>query len=344
MSDQVSEEQRQLVDYVLSLRADRVRGLLARHNIPTSGPKRILRERLLTGIASEGINPDDIASYLDEVEPWGSQHVYLYDVSDEVSKDWLDGERVLAELAEAGVAELVTEPLTLTLPDELTLAAIDLGPELIEIRAVDARRYTERLPSFDREAEVDGLAVEFRAYAQRLSRGLVTLRWDLAESQASLHISKAHRGYEYEQAEADFARLVADWLPFEASFQRLDLRKAIKKLAKRERDGTTPLTRSARVGLQSAGGREIDISSANVHTSAAGEKPIDEAVEAIANVSRGRLGNLYWLSQNDCSVSGNPLEEELHTMILAIDSRIHFMTPSSSEAVAYVLRSVRSLC
>jgi hypothetical protein len=344
VSDQVSEEQLQLVDYVLSLRADRVRGLLSLHGIPTSGPKRVLRERLLTAVALETISSEEIAGYLDEVEPWGSQHVYLYDVTDELSKSWRDSDQALGELERVGLADLVAEPLALTLPEQLTLAAIEISPEAIEIRAVDTRRYTERLPDLDREAEVDGLAIEFRAYAQRLSRGLLTLRWDLTDSQASLHISKAHRGYEYEEAEADFAKLVADWLPFEGSFARLNLRKAIKKLAKRERDGATPLTRSARVGLQSAGGREIDISSANIHTSTAGEKPIDEAVEAIAKVSRGRLGNLYWLSQADCAVSGNPLEEELHTMVLAADSRIHFMTPSSREAIAYVLRSVRSLC
>src|SRR3954447_10081467 len=151
MPDRVSEGQRQLVDYVLSLRADRVRGLLGLHGIPNSGPKRILRERLLTAIAQEAVSSQDIASYLDEVEPWGSQHVYLYDVSDDLSSSWRDGERVLMELAEAGVAERVTEPLTLTLPDQLTLAEINFESEMIEIRAVDARSYTERLPNFDRE-------------------------------------------------------------------------------------------------------------------------------------------------------------------------------------------------
>jgi hypothetical protein len=344
MTEHLTDEQRQLVDYVLSLRSDRIRGLLIAYGIPSSGPKRTLRERLVAELGEETISVEQIAAFLDQVEPWGSQHVYLYDVGDQISGEWADSEAVLLALGERGLADLVAQPLTLTLPDELTLSAIVLHDDLIEIRAVDARRYTERLPELDKEDSVGDLPIEYRAYAQRVSRGLLTLRWDLGNSQAALHISKGHRSYDYEDAEADFADLVSDWLPLKGNFTRLNLHPAIKTLAKKERDRDNPMTRSARVGLQSAGGREIDISSASVHTGAAGEKPIDEAVEAIAKVSRGRLGNHYWLGKGDFSGYGNPLEEELHTMILARDSRIHFMTPSSKEAVAYVLGRVRSLC
>ena len=344
MTNRLTEEQRQLVDYVLSLRSDRIRGLLVAHGIPSSGPKRTLRERLVVAISDEAVGTEQIAAYLDQVEPWGNQHVYLYDVGDLLSSEWTDSEAVLSTLDEEGVMEFVTQPLTLTLPNELSLSAIVLGEGVVEVRAIDARRYSERLPELDKEGAVEGLPVEYRAYAQRVSRGLLTLRWDLVNSQAALHISKGHRGYGYEEAEAEFTELVSGWLPLQGNFTRLNLRPAITELAKRERDRNEPMTRSARVGLQSAGGREIDISSASVDTGAAGEKPIDEAVEAIAKVSRGRLGNHYWLGKGSFSGYGNPLEDELHTMILARDSRIHFMTPSNEEAIAYVLGRVRSLC
>lgn len=344
MPQKLPDDLRELIDYLLSLRSDRIRELLRRLDLPRSGPKRELRRRLNEAARDEDVTAADIAAYLDEVEPWGNQHVYLYDVADEVTAAWRNQAKIRERLKQAGLGDILDEPPQLIIPPELTLATIVVATDSVEIRAVESRGYTERVPDYDQEGEIDGTPVEYHAYTRRTGRGLFTLRWDLANSQAALHISKAHRGYDYELAEGRFGELIQDWLGFKGSFTRLDLRKAIQTLAQKERDGNSALTRSIRVGMQSAGGREIDVSSADAHTAAAGEKAVDEAVNSLAKVSRGRLGNVFWLDQARISDGGNPLEDELHTVILAADSRIHFMAPSDRPSVEYVLRNVRRFC
>src|SRR5215213_5195355 len=49
--------------------------------------------------------------------------------------------------------------------------------------------------------------------------------------------------------------------------------------------------------------------------------------------------NLYWLH----TAGGGALDEDLHTVIVAADSRVHFMRPSSIDAIAYVLAEIRRL-
>ena len=70
------------------------------------------------------------------------------------------------------------------------------------------------------------------------------------------------------------------------------------------------------------------------------EQVVRQAIDQVDTPTSGQGGNLYWLQ---ASAQSGVLEDDLHTVIIGNDARVHFMRPSSVEAIAYVLRHVRSL-
>jgi len=342
-STTLNEEQQALLTFLLVLRLDRVRDFLRRHELPRYGNRADLRERLEENLANGTITIVDLVDFLDEVEPWSKQHVYLYDGGDGLVEGWQNADTLRARLADANVAELLDARLPLVLPEELALSAITVEQgRVVTIAAVERREYREREPSRDRvEVDSAGRTIELLAYVHVVTRGLLTFRWDLLTNTAALHITQAGRGYDYEDAEQRFARLVQPFLVFDR-FSRTDLQRLISRLHELAQAGT-PEARPHRLGYRSRGGRSIEAASPTWRDSVTGETRIDDALTAIAGESTGRLGNFYWLADTTTDGAANPLPGDLHVNVIANDSRVNFMIPTSQEIVTYVLQRIRAL-
>jgi hypothetical protein len=339
----LSAEQQALLTFLLALRLDRVREFLGRHGLPRYGNRGDLRERLEENLDDGTITIVDLVDYLDEVEPWSKQHVFLYEGGEGLVEGWRDRDQLRARLGEAGAGELLDARLPLVLPEELTLSAITVEEErFVTIAAVERREYREREPSRDRvEVDAAGRVVELIAYVHDVTRGLLTFRWDLLTNTAALHITQGGRGYDYDDAEQRFAQLVQPFLSFDR-FTHADLRRVIRRLHELAEAGT-PEARPHRLGYRSRGGRSIDAASPTYRDSVTGETPIDNALSAIAAASTGRLGNFYWLAGDSPDGTVNPLPVDLHLILMADESRVNFMLPSSRDVVTYVLQRIRAL-
>lgn len=339
----LNDEQRTLLTFLLTLRLDRVRDFLSRHDLPKYGNRADLRERLEENFANGAITVVDLVDFLDEVEPWSKQHVFIYDGGDGLVDGWRDADAVRARLAEANVAGLLDERLPLVLPEEPTLSSVSVEQgRFVTITAVERREYREREANRDRvEVDADGRVVELRAYVHVVTRGLLIFRWDLLTNTAALHITQGGSYYDYDEAEQRFARLVQPFLALDR-FGHTDLHRLIRRLHELEQRGT-PEARIHRLGYRSRGGRSIEAASPTFRDSVTGEAGIDEALTAIAGTSTGRLGNFYWLAGVNPNGNANPLPGDLHLIVVANDSRVNFMVPSSREAVTYVLQRIRAL-
>lgn len=93
-----NEEQQALLSFLLALRLDRVREFLRRHELARYGNRADLRERLEENLADGTITIIDLVDFLDEVEPWSKQHVYLYDGGDGLVEGWRDNDALGARL------------------------------------------------------------------------------------------------------------------------------------------------------------------------------------------------------------------------------------------------------
>src|SRR4051794_14766542 len=106
-----------LLTFLLTLRLDRVRDFLGRHDLPRYGTRADLRDRLQEKLAEGRFTVVDLVDFLDEVEPWGKQHVFLYDGGDGLVGDWQDAEAIRRRLAEVGLERLLDERTPLALPE-----------------------------------------------------------------------------------------------------------------------------------------------------------------------------------------------------------------------------------
>lgn len=229
------------------------------------------------------------------------------------------------------------------MPEELRLSSIAVTETGLDVTAVEARRYLERDEEYDREAtSEEGLPVHLRAHVERVARTLVVLRWDVSKRHAALHITQSSRqGLErdhYRNVRQRFADRVSNWLDLK-QFEDVDLHKALHKLHSKEQTDPSAPTKSRQGDWETVSGSRIDARSASTSESMFRDKKLMAAVHAVADQQSGQSGNLYWLPQQT-----DPLPKDgLHITIIASDSRINFMRPSSEEAISYVLGQIRSL-
>jgi hypothetical protein len=331
-----------LIEYLVSLRLDRARDFLRRSELPSSGTRVDLRERLQEGFDRGDITTGSLILFLDEVEPWGKQHVLFYDAPRN-SRGWSSPEAVREELQRSELRNLIDEPLPLALPEALSISSVRVDDRGVSILAVERRDHVERVETLDPPPEQfsDGRLVEYRAYERVVTRGIVLFRWDMINGSAALHISQGTTAYSYDDAEARFQRLVGGVMPID-QFARRDLRLAIRRLYDQEVAGDGEV-RSHRFRYRSAMGRDVDIASPTAAVSVLGESFIDQALSLVASRSAGRIGNFYWLSRKGPVPTSNPIPREQHVVVLGEEGRVHFMTASSEPIVSYVLQRLRAL-
>jgi len=334
----------ELVSHVLALRMDFVQQLLASVGVPYSRARKgQLRERVRDAIAEGTLSVEEVVQFLNKVEPGGKQHVFMLRPSASLNATWTDAEALRKQLESLGATkDLLGAPLPLLMPETLELSSVKVEKSFVEIVGVEARRYTDRDEAYDSSTtSEDGLPVQLRAYVERIARSTVTLRWDTDTRHAALHITQATgRGLErdhYRQVAERFGTAVSPFLDF-SQFADINLHKVIHRLGEKEQDGKA-LTRSRRGRWHTGSGFELLATSPSTIASVYDDQDLRAAIGEVATPHTGQSGNLYWLAGGD----GNPLAEDLHLTIIAADSRVHFMVPSSPETVDYVLGQIRSL-
>jgi len=340
--DYTAEECQALIDFVLALRKSHIQDFLKRIELPRSGTKPELRERLQKALDEGQLTHEQLVDFLDAVSPWGKQHVFLFKGPRGDLRAWKDPTRVLKFLKQHRVGRLFNARLPLILPEKLTLSSITHGDGKLRVSAVQKREYTERALEHDEQKKTDdGEKVTLRAYVHYLSRTVVAFEWDLDANIAMLQITQLDRDTLYEEVAQEFFSLVAGWLDIKL-FGMVDLRRAIRKLHELEGNGRAE-TRSHGIHYRSLQGRRVSAHSPSPRDSVVGEAFIDSAMESVATNGVGHLGNFYWLGGTNPGPIANPLNGDVHVIVVGDKSRINFPTPNTEDVVRYVLHRVRAL-
>lgn len=333
-----NEEREKLVGYAADLTRPQLNRLLADNNISISGNKKEAHERLISRLESGEITYTTLVSFIDTVEPWGKQHVFLFDSPSNDIRRWKNRNTFLKLLESKNVAQYLDNHLPLILPKQLSLSSIDHSPSQLRVTAVERRDSWERDEELDRSDKTDeGDDIEYRAYVHHVSRGILTFEWDFITGAASLQISQLPTHFKYEKSLEDFTELIGPWLNLNI-FPSTDLSRAIGRFHELEENGT-PETRSHGIDYTTFTGRRLQGRSASSLDSLVGEAVVDTALKNVRQLGRGHFGNFYFLP-----ASGNPLTEEVHASILGDRQRVIFPTANREEVVRYVLQRVRAAC
>jgi len=340
--DYSAEERQTLIDFVLALRKSSIQDFLKQVELPKSGTKQDLRERLVEALDAGALTHERLVIFLDSVACWGKQHVFLYQGSRSDMQAWRDPAHTLRLLQEHHLGELFNARLPLILPDKLTLSSVEHTDGRLRVTAIQKREYAERTPEHDEvKATEGGERISLRAYVHHITRMLAAFEWDLNANVAFLQITQLQRDGDYEEVAGHFSQLVSPWLDTQ-QFAAVNLRLAIHKLHEIEGIGQAE-ARSHGIDYRSMRGRRVSARSPGPRHSVLGEAFIDDAMDSVRKNGVGHLGNFYWLAGVKPGPAANPLTDEVHVIIVGGKSRVNFPTPNTEEVVRYVLHRVRAL-
>ena len=270
------EEQAFLLADLLALKKAQIGEFLAGVGLARSGTKQAQRERIERAIEQGTLCLTQIVRFLDDVVPWGKQHVYLYKGPQSSISDWRDETWVANLLQKHRLSKYLNASLPLVLPDKMRLSSIMHSSRRLRITAVKRRDWFERSSEYDEAKTTEaGEDVELRAYVHRVTRSLVAFEWDLIANNAFLQISQLPRGVPYEDVADEFFGLLERCLD-RSMFTVVDLRPPIKKLHALEETGSGE-TRSHGINYRTMQGRRWEGKSASATDPLLGEAPIDAA-------------------------------------------------------------------
>ncbi len=85
-----------LLDLLFAHKLQFIKELLRKHGVPVSGSKPDLRKKLSQEIGRGSLDQASILSYLDQIEGWGNQHVFLYKSSSQKAQQtWKNENKVV---------------------------------------------------------------------------------------------------------------------------------------------------------------------------------------------------------------------------------------------------------
>ncbi len=320
-----------LLDLLFAHKLPFIKELLRAHEIPVSGSKPELREKLSREIGRGSLGQAAILSYLDQIEGWGNQHVFLYkSPNQQVQQTWRNETKVKEILRENRCLGLLNKDRPVLLPDKPTISRINWTPGHLRIVWTLKRTWEERLQSSDEESEDEKLI--WRAYARKKARGTLAFDWHLGSGEAMVMIQRLPSGTKYEE-ERDMLTNMMSGLVDINDFQPVRLSQAIKAINESDE------VRARKIVLDTPAGGGASFRSSGKGRSVADDPDLRQAEVTVAGNSIGNLGNYYWLKGDH-----GQLDRDFHVTLHAKDQRVGLFGERYEREVRYVIGRIRSYC
>lgn len=344
-SEYTADEKDLIVTYLdTMLTIPNVKNFLREREMPVSGRKPELLKRIQDAVAKGDLTYVELVELLDEVQPWGAQHVFLLKEPHGLRvpvTTYRDPKLFEEHLRSNGASRPLRKNLPLVLPEALTVSAIEHTGGRLRVTAVERRDGFMRDEEKDEwKIDKDGQDVHMRAFVEETIRGLIVFEWDFTTNLAMLQITRLPTGEDYEKAEVRFQRAVSKWIDL-SRFPKVDLRAGVKKLHEEEiAKGDKSRARACGITYDTVAGGSVDAKSATAKVSIMSDPTASTAADVARKNGLGRKGNFYWRSAPTLPAG----HRGLHVKILAKAGRVHFPTGEAEEDIRYVLEDFRSVC
>jgi len=116
----VDEHTSRIVEQLTLRKLEYVRSLLKAINLPHSGPRLKVRERLIDAIDSNRIAVATLQALLDELDAWGDQRVRIGRLAAGILAEFQSADAIAHKATEAGMTHLLHGEVDLVPPVELT--------------------------------------------------------------------------------------------------------------------------------------------------------------------------------------------------------------------------------
>ncbi len=332
---------------------DFVKELLRERGIRIGTTKADFERNLLEAIGDGRLTRADVDEWLDRVEGWGDQHIYLYNVPSEWVRDpvWSDGDLVKRRIEEADYGRYWNVSTSLEFPEEMTLTGISFSESTFTLTwhrgAESWVRETER----DSRESIDGDLYEFRAYRYRAKRAVTrfvlrTGTSDPATWAAALLIPIAFNSPEHEALQEQVARTLGR-LTALADFRALQRQPVpiANVITKLDQAGLAPGGGGPHVTAQStrflSGGSYVEFASTSHHEDYRSSGPVREWRRAMRGPQlaqfTGSNGSLEFLKH-----PSNGLSRDVKIQLYGTDRRVRIWKQLTAAEVWAILDTLRS--
>lgn len=317
-----------------------VKDFLRTRNLPISAAnwEELYRKRIEPPLLDGKITVADLRNLLRDVEECGRQHVFLYETKPDHAKALIDEGRVRQLANEAGLIDLLENPIELELPEQPTLVDIRLIPRSnreplasLLIKQVETR-VTKK---FLRDTTDLGSRTYSRIYSVETKRAVNIAR--LYESGLlELRVTSQDNSTRYRDNVEALFRAVSPFIK-RANFSEISL-KSVKNKLFNDRDALADEVRYSQLTAKNDFGFNMNVSSSSQE---------DNICE-----DGGSIAALETFIENDGEVTGTNIylkildvdpAKEIHTLISGEINEFAVPVACSLDEYEYVRRKILSL-
>ena len=212
-----------------------VKELLRKKTIRIGATKADFERNMLQAINDGKLLRSDIENWLDEVEGWGDQHVYLFKVPEAIASDalWSSQKSLLQKLKTADLGSLFNAQTSLEYPATRKLTGVYFDGDSLRFMWHQGRGSWLRTPNRDFEKEINADQYQFRAYRFRGERSVMRFELRLGDRLAAVFMQIPWNKAEHDQALQEVRDVISPLVDLDA-LTEFSASNAIKKLDQEE--------------------------------------------------------------------------------------------------------------
>lgn len=206
-----------------------IKEMLRDRGIRIGSTKADFERNMLEAIHAGDLRREHIELWLNEVEGWGNQHVYLYDVPSDLSTALRDDEALRKKVLKAGFQKQYNAGISLEYPPQRTLTRIDHNGGELSFVWHQGKESAIRKKEHDFRNEIGRDVYDFRAYRIRSERAVTRFVVRPSDNVAAIFIQTPWNEEEHDEVISDVTTVVARVIPFD-DLRPFAIATAIKKL------------------------------------------------------------------------------------------------------------------
>lgn len=288
-----------------------------------------MRAALQGALDSSEISPKDVVSFLNELDGWGDQHIFIFQTTLPFAAQYKNRKNVEAMLRKASMWGKYNQTVPVVLPEERQLCSIASNDYRFQMRWIERRITSKRLPDADR---VKG-DISYRAYLNNTQRAVTTFDWDLVTGVALILIQELQTNADYMTELIKYTSELQPLFGFGGNFNPLPLSSCIHKIEKHE-----PVLRR-QIGEQTIiGGRAKFTSPDRTLDAFHADADLQSSRKGLGDKTVPFLGNFYW------KPTPPDLERSIHVKVYGDDDHVGIFGSCTETEVRYLLSRIIRHC
>lgn len=323
----INEDIIKLIDLILSHKMDYIQIFLKSNGLTFSVRKKIeLKDKLIKYVVTNKITKPQLISLLNEIDGFGNQHIYLFNISNPQLQKLKDKNYVKSILKKHGLTEVYNNYKPLLLPENPEVISVTHDDESLKIRWVTGK---EGFEPIDKRRERNSDNKEILIVRCLINKLRIVTRFQVSfiNGNSELFIHQMPSGSNYDRERKQYLKQLDGWF----NFGILDHLKVYSAISKIEDSGEV---RTREVGIRTLHGSRVDIASPSKKEGILDDPDVSRVRKNI-QTGFGNKGNFYWLPKE----SKGALSEEIRTRVYA--NRIAVFGERREKDINYVLGRIR---